>query len=81
MSGFGNVFGTAVNKGFQITGGNLNGNSFSLVGFTYNDTCGTSTSTLTQQVTLTGECGTGVTIHYQDTGGQQGDFVGNVACS
>lgn len=81
LAGGGSVGGIGVGKFFNISGGTLNNNSYSLSGFTTQDTCATFTSFVPFQVTLSGQCGTGVVIHYSDTAGETGDFIGNVVCT
>jgi hypothetical protein len=82
VSGFGQIFGAAVVKDFTLNGGTIGTNSYSLTGATeFVDMCGTFASTLPQQVSLSGQCGTGVTIYYTDTAGETGTFIGNVVCS
>ena len=44
--------------------------SFEFCGTTFNQVVGTAT--------ISGLCGTSVVIHYVDTLGQRGDFIGNV---
>jgi opacity protein-like surface antigen len=75
------IFGPAVQKFGGLNDGTINESSYSLQGFITFEQCG---STIFQNVgtaTVYGECGTAVVIHYQDTLGQRGDFIGNVACS
>ena len=44
-------------------------------------TSGTTFNNVVAQATISGDCGTAVTIHYADSLGEVGDFIGNVACS
>ena len=80
ISGSGQIFGTGVNKFFSLTSGSINNNAYSLSGATSFDQCGTFSSQLPARVTVSGQCGVGVTIHYRDSAGQVGEFVGNVVC-
>lgn len=75
------IFGTAVQKFGSLNDGTINESSYSLQGFVQFEQCGSTVFQNVGTVTVYGECGTGVVIHYQDTLGQRGDFIGNVACS
>ena len=85
VSGFGNIRGADVSKLFSLGAGTLNKNSYSLKGSTSTafgpTACEGAFSELPEEVSLSGQCGTGVVIHYTDSGGQRGDFVGNVICT
>lgn len=81
VSGFFQIFGGAQKFG-SITDGTINGNSYSLTANVQSFAqCGGSTTMLPAQATISGDCGVGVVIHYRDTHGEVGDFVGNVSCS
>lgn len=75
------IFGPAAQKFGQLNDGTINERSYSLQGFVTFEQCGSTVFQNVGTVTLYGECGTAVVIHYQDTLGQRGDFIGNVACS
>jgi hypothetical protein len=85
QGGIGTITGPAIFDQFNVTGGISNKNSYSLTGNTslggsFTE-CSTFQSVLPFQLTLSGQCGTGVVIHYSDTAGEVGDFVGNVTCT
>ena len=75
------IFGPAAQKFGSLNNGTINGSSYSLQGFVTFEQCGSTVFQNVGTVTLYGQCGTAVVIHYQDTLGQRGDFIGNVACS
>jgi hypothetical protein len=80
--GFGFIEGTTVDKDFSITRGNMNRHSYSLTGIVRgHQLCGSTQTSLPSVVTLSGPCGTGVSISYSDTNGESGTFTGNVACT
>lgn len=81
LFGSGFVSGGIANLFFQLNSGTINSGSYSLSGSISFQSCGSATSTLPASVTVSGACGTGVTIHYADSYGDVGDFVGNVVCS
>jgi hypothetical protein len=76
-----NIFGPAVQKFGQLNDGTINESSYSVSGFITFEQCGATFFQNVGTATISGQCGTGVVIHYQDTLGQRGDFIGNVACS
>jgi hypothetical protein len=78
--GNGSVTGSTVDKFFSLTSGTINQNQYSLGGILQFAFCNGPEGT-PAQVTLTGDCGSGVIIHYTDSLGERGDFVGNVACT
>lgn len=75
------IFGPAAQKFGQLNDGTINESSYSLRGFVTFEQCGSTFFQNIGEVTIYGDCGTAVVIHYQDTLGQRGDFIGNVACS
>ena len=75
------IFGPVAQKFGQLNDGTINESSYSLQGFVTFEQCGSTVFQNVGSVTLSGQCGTAVVIHYQDTLGQRGDFIGNVACS
>jgi hypothetical protein len=81
LFGSGFVFGGGANMFFSLNSGTINSGSYSLSGVVSQQNCVTAFSTLPASVTVSGACGTGVTIHYTDSYGDVGDFVGNVVCS
>ena len=81
VSGSYNIFGTGVSKFGQIRSGTITQNSYSLEGITTTEVCGGASLSVPVNATLSGECGTGVIIHYEDALGERGDFLGNVACT
>ena len=81
LNGNFSIFGPAVQKFGGLNDGTINESSYSLQGFVNFESCGGTFSQNVAIVTLYGQCGTAVLIHYQDTLGQRGDFIGNVACS
>jgi hypothetical protein len=81
VSGSYNILGVGVTKFGSIRGGTITQNSFSLTGFTTTEICSGVVLSVPVNATLTGECGTGVIIHYEDALGERGDFLGNVACA
>ena len=80
IGGFFQISGTAQKSG-NITAGTINGSSYSLTATVGFDFCGGVFEQVIAQATISGQCGTAVTIHYVDTLGESGDFVGNVACT
>jgi hypothetical protein len=70
---------------FTLSSGTINTSSYSMSG-----TVGLPSSSfvscdgffgmVTGSMTLSGNCGTGVTINYSDTLGDKGTFIGNVSC-
>jgi hypothetical protein len=80
VSGFFEVFGPTVFKGFTLSGGSFNKNHYSLTGILGDAFCNGPVGT-PAQVTLTGDCGSAVIIHYTDSRGERGDFLGSVACT
>jgi hypothetical protein len=81
MQGNFNVFGSSVQKSGNITAGTINASSYSLTATVTFDFCGGTFNQVIAQATISGQCGTAVTIHYVDTLGESGNFVGNVACT
>jgi len=82
VSGFFQIFGAGVNKFGNITDGTINSGSYTLSGVVFPGAfCGGGSTTLPAEATISGQCGQGVTIHYRDTHGEVGDFLGNVICS
>jgi hypothetical protein len=75
------IFGAAVQKFGQINDGTINESSYSLKAFITFDQCGSTVFQNVGEATIYGDCGTAVVIHYVDTLGQRGDFLGSVACS
>jgi hypothetical protein len=81
VTGFFQIFGGAFKSG-SIRDGTINENSYTLTGVVNPGAqCGGSFTNLPAEATITGECGEGVTIHYRDTHGEVGDFLGNVICN
>ena len=81
VSGFFQIFGGA-NKSGSISGGTMNQNQYSLTAIVSPFAeCLGSPTTLPATATISGACGVGVIIHYRDSHGEVGDFIGNVACS
>jgi hypothetical protein len=81
VSGFFSIFGGA-NKFGSITDGTINSGSYTLTGVVQPfSSCAGASTMLPAQATISGQCGEGVTIHYRDTHGEVGDFLGNVFCS
>jgi hypothetical protein len=63
----------------EITGGHIGGNKFTLRGIeSFDDICFSQTPAT---ITITGQCGQGVLIQFRASNGQEGEFVGNVACT
>ena len=81
VQGFFQIFGPAAQKYGSLNDGTINENSYSVSGFITFEQCGGTVFQNVGTATIYGECGTAVVIHYQDTVGQRGDFIGNVACS
>jgi hypothetical protein len=82
VSGYGQVSGSNVYKAFNLTSGTINQNSYSLEGaLYYAPYCGFSAPATVAHVTLSGRCGSAVTIYYTDSDGEKGNFLGNVACT
>jgi hypothetical protein len=81
VQGFFQIVGPAVQKYGSLNDGTINESSYSVQGFVQFEQCGSTFFQNVGSVTVSGECGTAVVIHYQDTLGQRGDFIGNVACS
>jgi hypothetical protein len=80
---FGNysITGGAATKFGQLNDGTINENSYSLQGVATFDQCAGVFNQVVAEAVLYGDCGTSVVIHYRDSLGQYGDFIGNVACS
>lgn len=67
-------------KSFNINGGHIGGKEFTLRGTeTFDQLC--NSEQIPAAITITGECGTDVTIHFRASNGEEGEFVGNVACA
>jgi hypothetical protein len=81
LTGSYQITGSSVSKGGSLNDGTITENSYSLTGVVNFDFCGTTFNQVVGTATLSGQCGTSVVIHYSDTLGQFGDFIGNVACS
>jgi hypothetical protein len=81
MQGGFSIFGSTVVKFGNINAGTINASSYSLTATVTADQCGGTFNNVVAQATISGQCGTAVTIHYVDTLGETGDFVGNVACA
>jgi hypothetical protein len=81
VGGFYQIFGAGVNKFGNVTGGTMSQSSYSLKGITFQEVCTGVMLSVPVNATLSGECGTGVIIHYEDALGERGDFLGNVACT
>jgi hypothetical protein len=63
----------------DITGGHISGKQFTLTGTEdRDDLC---SSQMPATITITGRCGQGVTIQFRASNGQEGEFVGTVACA
>jgi hypothetical protein len=69
------------NKQGSITGGQISSKSFSLTGFEFADTlCNIPFLPIT--ITISGQCGTGVTIKFTAANGiETGTFTGGVSCT
>jgi hypothetical protein len=81
VTGFFQIFGGASKFG-SVRDGTINDNNYTLTAVVNPGAfCGGSSSGLPGEATITGECGEGVTIHYRDTHGEVGDFLGNVICN
>jgi hypothetical protein len=78
-SGF-NIGGDSVNKFGQFTSGTINKNSYSLNGILYEGSCNDVFNEAPATVTISGQCGFNVLIHYRDSNGEYGDFLGDVQC-
>jgi hypothetical protein len=62
-----------------ITGGHISAKQFTLTGIEEeDDLCSSQVPTT---ITITGQCGQGVPIQFRSSSGQEGEFVGNVACA
>ena len=71
------IFSIALGIQFPVTGGTTDGNTFSLTGETSPGfICGGEV----QQFTVSGDCGTGVIITYEEPDAS-GTFTGNVECT
>jgi hypothetical protein len=84
VNGGGDVFGSGTFKDFNLTSGTINQANYSLKGIFsifFTPTCAGFPAANQATVTLTGDCGTAVTIHYTDSDGERGDFLGNVGCT
>jgi hypothetical protein len=86
ISGNFNIFDpsfTQVDKFGNVTGGNVNHNSFNLTGGVTAFFCGTTNyfpNGAFGSFQLRGQCGTSVPIDYTDSLGERGTFIGTVAC-
>jgi hypothetical protein len=65
-----------------ITGGSMSSSSYTLTGQeTTDDLCLTgASSTNPISITITGQCGTDVTIKFSSAAFQKGTFIGNINC-
>jgi hypothetical protein len=81
LSGSFNILGAGVQKFGNLSGGTSNQSRYSLSGILNSEQCGAFVSQQPFNVTISGDCGVGVVIHYTDTAGERGDFLGNVACT
>jgi len=75
------ISGATVQMFGSVQSGSISGGSYSLTGSTSFVQCGTANQVFPGEFTVSGDCGTGVTIHYVDSFGDVGDFLGNVICS
>ena len=75
------ITGSTTQKFGTLNDGTITENAYSVTGVVTFDFCGTTFSQVVGTATISGDCGTSVVIHYQDTLGQRGDFIGNVACA
>jgi hypothetical protein len=75
-----NVEDPNLRKEGAITGGQIGGKRFTLTGIESFDVLCFSGGT-PATVTITGECGQGVTIQFRASNGEEGEFTGNVACT
>jgi hypothetical protein len=71
--------GSTVSKQGDITGGHIGGKQFTLRGIENFD--GLCSSPTPATITITGQCGQGVTIQFRASNGEEGQFTGNVACA
>jgi hypothetical protein len=76
-----NIFSNAtfqVVKAGDITGGQISGKKFTLTGTEdIDDLC---SSQIPATITITGQCGSGVTLQFKSSNGQEGQFFGIVDC-
>jgi hypothetical protein len=70
---------TAVVKAGTLNGLQITGNSFTATGTESEAPCDTSVGT--PSATISGQCGTGVTILFQTADGEHATFTGNVNCT
>jgi hypothetical protein len=77
--GFLDIFGGGFGKFGDITGGHIGGMQFTLRGIEdFDEMCFAPAPTT---ITITGQCGQGVTIQFRASNGEEGQFTGNVACA
>jgi hypothetical protein len=79
--GFWDIFNPELSqsKAGTITGGHIGGKQFTLRGVEGSDDL--CSSQIPATFTISGQCGQGVTIQFRSSNGQEGEFVGNVACT
>jgi hypothetical protein len=68
----------AFSKRVVFTRGHVNRTNYRLEGTVSGIACGAKVS---GTAVVRGDCGTGVIIHYSDSGGEKGDLKGDVVCS
>lgn len=76
------IFGPNVTKTGPLFGGTINKNNYSVTGSLSQANCSPFFFEPTPvNVTISGQCGINVVIHYSDAVGEKDDFIGNVSCA
>jgi hypothetical protein len=66
-------------KAGDITGGQISGKKITLTGT--EDTDEVCSSQIPATITIAAQCGTGVIIQFKSSNGEEGQFIGGVACT